>query len=410
MRKLAGIITVVFALVFSSCAKDEEYETYTLASPEYLSYAELRASIRIIDPLPIVESGKIYYKDHIIYVNDVEKGIHIIDNSDINNPVSKAFIAIIGNRDMAVKGNLLYADSYSDLVVFDVSDINAIKEVNRLEDVIPYYPIFPFEEGLEFDYMVQQPANTLLAGYTITEERRKIEDRPMYKDFALENTAVGANDSGQGGSMARFKIVKDYLYIVDSHSINVFDIESSATATKVKSVSAGFDIETIFNRGDYLFLGSMSGMYIYNINDAATPIYVSEFQHGTACDPVVVDDNYAYVTLRGGNSCGAFDSSLQIVDIRDITAPKLAKSYAMDHPYGLGVKDNFVFVCDGDSGLKAFDKTDVLDLRSLSVSESTTAYDVIPLEDRLIMIGEGKVSQYYYTTDGLDLVSTFLIK
>ena len=57
----------------------------------------------------------------------------------------------------------------------------------------------------------------------------------------------------------------------------------------LEDVYAGFDIETIFNRGNHLFLGSMRGMYIYDITNPAVPTFVSEFQHGTACDPVVVD-------------------------------------------------------------------------------------------------------------------------
>lgn len=114
---------------------------------------------------------------------------------------------------------------------------------------------------------------------------------------------------GQGGSLARFKIVKDYLYTVDSHNINVFNIENLNSPEKVESVHAGFDIETIFNLGDNLFLGSRSGMYIYDISSPSKPVSVSEFQHGKTCDPVVADENYAYVTLRGGNSCGATKSS-----------------------------------------------------------------------------------------------------
>src|SRR5690606_16325402 len=116
-------------------------------------------------------------------------------------------------------------------------------------------------------------------------------------DFALANSA-GGTSVGQGGSMARFKIVDDYLYAVDSHTINIFNISDLENPKDLDDVQAGFDIETIFNYGQHLFLGSMRGMYIYDITNPAMPTFVSEFQHGTACDPVVVDENYAYVTLR----------------------------------------------------------------------------------------------------------------
>ena len=169
---------------------------------------------------------------------------------------------------------------------------------------------------------------------------------------------------------------------------------------------AGFDIETIFNRGQHLFLGSMRGMYIYDISSPASPSFVSEFQHGTACDPVVVDGDYAYVTLRGGNNCGATESGLFIVDISDITTPTLAVSYPMDQPYGLGIKDEKLFVCDGSSGLKIYDKTDIQNLESLNHFKDIVTFDVIPREEMLLMVGDDVLYQYEYLENDISLIST----
>ena len=183
--------------------------------------------------------------------------------------------------------------------------------------------------------------------------------------------AAAAESTGQGGSLARFKIVEDYLYAVDSHNINIFDISSLEAPQELNDVHAGFDIETIFNRGDQLFLGSMRGMYIYDISSPEAPQFIAEFQHGTACDPVVVDDNFAYITLRAGNFCGALESSLEIVDISDLYNLKLVKSYSMDNPYGLGIKNELLFICDDASGLKVYNKTDVENLELLSTFKKT---------------------------------------
>ena len=57
------------------------------------------------------------------------------------------------------------------------------------------------------------------------------------------------------------------------------------------------ELKTIFNKGNRLFLGSTNGLYIYDITIPATPRYISEFLHVTSCDPVVVDDTYAYVNF-----------------------------------------------------------------------------------------------------------------
>ena len=207
--------------------------------------------------------------------------------------------------------------------------------------------------------------------------------------------------------MARFKIVNNYLYAVDSHNINIFDIHNLEFPRELNEVHAGFDIETIFNKGNQLFLGSMSGMYIYDITSPETPKFISEFQHGTACDPVVVDDNYAYITLRAGNFCGAFESSLEIVDISDIYNIEHVKSYTMDNPYGLGVKGNLLFICDGTSGLKVYNKAEIENLELVNSFENIKAFDVIPLENQLLLIGDNTLYQYSYSSNGVDLLSEF---
>ena len=66
---------------------------------------------------------------------------HIIDNRNTSNPIKISFIVLPGNYDIATKGDYLYADSYLDLVVFDISNINSIVEVNRLENNFENYYI-----------------------------------------------------------------------------------------------------------------------------------------------------------------------------------------------------------------------------------------------------------------------------
>lgn len=109
---------------------------------------DFRVSVNVTTPQNIVESGKIYTYNNIILINDVEKGIHIIDNTNPILPVKKSFIEIIGNKDMEVRGNYLYADSLMDLLVFDLSDLNNIKEVFRVEDVFNNYVVYPAEQNL----------------------------------------------------------------------------------------------------------------------------------------------------------------------------------------------------------------------------------------------------------------------
>jgi hypothetical protein len=315
-----------------------------------------------------------------------------------------SFIKIAGNVDISIKNNFLYADSLTDLIVLDISDINNIQIVNRLDNVLRDNVVWPMEAEI-FEYGDWNNAENVLIGWEVTTERRLVEEvQQRFDDILMANAAE--NSVGQGGSLARFKIVNNYLYAVDNHSINIFEISDLANPQDMEDVYAGFDIETIFNRGDQLFLGSRSGMYIYDITEPSNPSFISEFQHGTACDPVVVAGDYAYVTLRGGNNCGATESGLFLVDISDISNPTLTATYPMEEPYGLGIMNNTLFVCDGSFGLKVFDTTNVPDLVAIQNFENITTFDVIPLQDHLLMVGEGTLYQYSYSDMSIELISS----
>lgn len=401
---------------FLSCEKndDSKYAEYLVARPLKMSLTDFKSGVDVIAPIPIKESGKIYaYKDYI-FINDKNAGIHVIDNRNPKLPKKIAFIEIPGNADISIKDDYLYADSLMDLVVLDISDIEKIHMVNRLENVLYMNVIWPFEadifEDASIDYQTE-----ILVGWETTTERRLISDYEkrfetggVFFDM-MANAAESTSTTGQGGSLARFKIVSDYLYAVDNHNINVFDIQDLENPKNLDDVYAGFDIETIFNQGQYLFLGSMNGMFIYDISSPATPSFVSEFHHGTACDPVVVDGDYAYVTLRGGNNCGATESGLFIIDISNIANPTLKVQYPLDGPYGLGIKDEKLFVCDGDSGLKVFDKTNVENLIALNQFKDINTYDVIPMDNILLMTGKDALYQYEYLDNSIKLLSTLTL-
>jgi len=409
MKKKILVLLSITALAFMACDNNEDdsdYAEYQVARPIIMSKADFAASVEVVPPQPIDESGKVYAYDDYIFINDKSKGVHVINNANPAQPIRIAFIEIPGNVDISVKDNYLYADSLSDLVVLDISDINNIQQVNRLVDVLPEGIVYPFEVDI-IEYESYDYENEVLVGWDIQSERRLIEEveQQRFNDGIAVAETFSDSATGEGGSLARFKIVGEYLYAVDSHNINVFGISDLANPQDLDDVFAGFDIETIFNRGNHLFLGSMRGMYIYDITNPALPTLVSEFQHGTACDPVVVDGDYAYVTLRGGNNCGATESGLYIVDISTIEAPELAITYLMDEPYGLGIRDNQLFICDGASGLKVYDKTNINELTPLNHFKDIVTFDVIPLESHLIMVGDEVLYQYEYVEDGIRLLS-----
>lgn len=404
---------VLFILSFVclwSCHNDDaNYEVINVAVPEMMSKTEFRNAIKVELPKPIVELGKIYAYGNYIFISDKDQGIHIIDNCDPKAPEAISFLKIPGNEDLSIKNNYLFADSATDLVVFDLSNILDIQIVERLEDVFSVYDYRIPNDAQYADFNNYDFENNIVVGWKIVQERREF----AHNNFFITNDAFSSSSEssnvGVGGSLARFQIVDHYLYTVGSAQMSIFNISNLAKPLLETIQDSGRDIETMFYADQYLYLGASHGLYIYSLENPASPSYVSLFSHWNGCDPVVVDGDYAYLTLRGGNACGQLESVLEVIDVSDKANPKLVARHALDNPYGLGFKNTNLFVCDGTSGLKVFDKSDPSILKQTQTFSNVHAKDVIPLDNSLLMVGDGALYQYQYKEKDLQLLSSYRI-
>ena len=404
-------LPLLFLMIFSCDKNDIEYEFVQVATPNLMSKSDFRSAVEISAPKSIDEAGKIYaYKDYI-FVSDVNKGVHIIDNSNPEVPKAVKYINIPGNEDISVKDDILYADSATDLVVFDISNINNVSLIERLEDVFNVYDYnIPIDAEI-VDFEKFNYESDIIVGWNLTTERREKQTNRGAVDVMFDGALANSAESvtGTGGSLARFQIVDNYLYAVGNYEMSIFNIQNLEEPTLANAQYAGWNIETMFQAEGYLYLGSTNGMYIYSLANPSLPEFVSEFAHWESCDPVVVDGDYAYVTLRGGNECGQLESVLEVIDISDKNNPTLIKQYSLDNPYGLGIKENTLFVCDGTSGLKLYDKSNPLNINMIGNLKNIQAKDVIPLENTLLMVGGNTVYQYKYMGDSVKLISSYFL-
>ena len=133
------VFSLIFASLFSGCIEKYPYED-DCSEPIYLSYEKFRADYPAVkEPREIGKAAKIYVYGDTLLINEKNKGVHVVDNRVKETPVNKYFIEIPGNIDMAIKDDYLYVDSFTDLVVLKITDIDNIKTVYRKEKVFPYH-------------------------------------------------------------------------------------------------------------------------------------------------------------------------------------------------------------------------------------------------------------------------------
>jgi hypothetical protein len=409
--KIIPILVFLYlnSFLFYSC-EDSTYKEYKGYSPVYLSYKNLRSGVSQIQNTDLKNPGKIYFKDNYIFIVEEMEGIHVFDNSNPSSPENKTFLKVPGVVDISISGSYLYADSYVDLVVLDVQDIANIHQVGRVMDVLPYtvpvsktdYPTgyVDKEKGVVLDWELK----------TI---RERIESDPVpypvYNyggmQFLDKSNSLGASSGvsgsgiGVGGSMARMGIKDKALYLVDKSTLKVFDLTNKAIPEKVNDIYPGWNVETMFLRGNQMFLGTSTGMSVLDISSPFYPYTLTFFTHARSCDPVIVEDTLAYITLRTGTNCGGIQNVLDVVSIKDITKPVQVVSYFMTNPHGLGKSGDLLFICDGSAGLKVYNAADPKQILGnlIYTYPDIQAYDAIPIGKILLLIGDDGLYQYSYS-------------
>jgi hypothetical protein len=398
---IMGIGTLL-TFVLPGCFKDHCSKTYTYYVPVYKTTEQVRAEMKSSTAKNVELPGKIYLYGNYIFLNELNKGIHIYDNSNPASPQNVAFINIPGNVDMAVKGSVLYTDSYSDLVTMDITNPLDAKPLTFTENVFPAY-----RYNIMYDSIIVQGVKNVVVDWikrdtTIDVDCGKnqnlyfVYDGVSFTSFAASSDKASA-PTGLSGSMARFALAKDHLYTVYENSLKTFNLSSPKEPAFEKKIDIQRVVETIFPFQNKLFIGSTNGMVIYNIDNAANPVQEGLFEHVRSCDPVIADSKYAYVTLRSGTRCQGFSNQLEVLNIENLSNPLLLKTYSMTNPHGLSKDGNLLFICDGKDGLRVYKTTDGENIELSQTISGIETYDVIANNKVALVVAKDGLYQYDYS-------------
>lgn len=224
-----------------------------------------------------------------------------------------------------------------------------------------------------------------------------------------DNKSTGSTsaEAGQGGSLARFTVSNGYLYMVDMQELKAFSLSDPTNPVLTKTVQVGWDVETIFVFGDKLFIGSRQAMYMYSIANPSSPQYLGEASHVRACDPVIANDEYAYVTVRSGTDCGGTVNALYVYDVGNILFPQQKNVIPLETPYGLGMKGARLYVCDGGNGLQVYNINNPEYPSFIKKVSGEIFYDVIidDADNLLICMVEGGTAIYSMNGDDITKLS-----
>lgn len=139
IKPLLKILALLMLVFIFGCIRRAEPIVYTKYTPILVAKSTLINSVKLQPAGSIETAAKIYYKDQYIFISEQFKGVHIIDNANPSKPINKAFIAVMGCVDMAIKNDVMYVDNAIDLVAIDLNEIQKgnLKILKRVANVFP---------------------------------------------------------------------------------------------------------------------------------------------------------------------------------------------------------------------------------------------------------------------------------
>jgi len=229
-----------------------------------------------------------------------------------------------------------------------------------------------------------------------------------------EDSSNSGGGTGQAGSLATFTIAKNNLYVMDTSSVIAFSLAEPTDPQQFDRhpINAG-DGETIFNhQNEYVFVGKRTGVDIIELNDTGEMRFLAAHNHITSCDPVIAQNNHSFVTTRAGNDCGMGQNLLEVLDITNMSSPKVIFSLEMTSPSGLAVSGEDLFVCDLIEGLKRFKIVDTEDdyfLEQGYISNIFDCNDIILNGDIIILNHDDGITQIKWQGDDFTVLSNLEI-
>ncbi len=110
---------------------------------QFQGYAPVYSSRQVVNTIateavkPTVRPGKIYAYGNYLFQLEQNEGIHIINNSNIQQAKKIAFLKVPMATEIAIKSGHLYTNNLNDLVVFNLANVESPQLVNRIADAFP---------------------------------------------------------------------------------------------------------------------------------------------------------------------------------------------------------------------------------------------------------------------------------
>lgn len=387
------IFSVSALLILLGSCQSECSQTlyYTAHVPVYMQLGDIRSSYAVMPAKEIGEIGKIAEGNGTLFLLEEDKGIHVIDNSDPQNPVKVSFLNIISCLDIEAVDNLLYVVQATDLITFDVSDLNNITKLGTNLNV--FNSNFLKKDSFVVDHELQEVVQVVEQSFSCSD---------MFVEAPIPEGST--RDAIVSVPFTQLHAKNNMLYSCDHGTLKVFGIDGSSNANFVSS-------QTLFNFDQYNFITSGSrSLYVgaaVSINEfdisanPGNPPIVRFYGVSLSCNRFTALDTFLFVPGFGGPKFGFCEPSNDLSLFR-INTTRLSQNtvgrFFMTAPQHVAVMDSLMVLSEGAVGMKLFDVRNpaAFNVTSRIISSIPNLHTTQSLlrKNLLISVGDDGVSQF----------------
>ena len=214
-------------------------------------------------------------------------------------------------------------------------------------------------------------------------------------DYDSTQIGIAENNNPQlPGNSSALVTYENHIYTVDHDYLRVLSIGDNNNLKEVFKSYVGTGIETIFAYEDYLYLRARTSIYIYDVKIKTKPVLSGTNRHFVAEDPVIVEGNKAYVTLKTGSENNNPAGFLEVVDVTDKSNPNTIARVSQKFPNGLGISGDVLYVCNAKFGIDVFELNSTEHVKFHKNVPTDPVYDCIITNN--VLIGQTKKGLVYY--------------
>lgn len=380
------VIFLFGSVLMHSCRSTCDKTVYYNAKiPVYGSLESIRSTFDVIEVQPMDTILRIVELGHAYFLEEKGKGVHVIDKLSAGKPNRTAFIEIPGCLSIEGNGNTLYIGQATDLIVVDVTDLNSISQLQRIQNVF------------NADFVKE---DSFIIDYTYEYVEWVIDDGDCADSYIYPENVETAARSSQIPQMD-LHITNDHLIACDNKVVNRFGINSMGNLfTKNTTPIGSFGItaeQQISSTDDFIVVGNPASNFLVTSNDDMfARLFTPNISSPFSCGKFFLFNDVVFFTDFSQNPFGNC-ITINALHVRPINSfPQTFTPFFIQHtePQYVSILDSTMLLCDGAGGLAFFD---ISMPTTLSLSNRTDKISTINAQVSV----HSKTKALVWGTDGL---------